>query len=110
MKNLTKKIEASHRTAIYTALFGKSEHTINGRGKRPNLPELDATRRLPYHWDWENTNHTFLTNIEGANFSLARREQLEKRLHQLKSHKPDSSENRDWSAEITRRVAAGDFS
>lgn len=87
MKNPTKTIEAAARTKIYTALFGRQEHTFNGQGKRPNLPELDSTRRLPYHWTLADAKDTWEHNKAAANFTPARTEYLENRLHNLRNHK-----------------------
>lgn len=76
------------RTAIYTALYGRSEHTFNRHiYKRPNEPSLDVNRHLPFHWEWHTAEQVFKASIEDAQFNPATRAMLEARLEQLKHYR-----------------------
>ena len=81
-----KYIRKDARTAIYKALYSKSEATLF-KGKRPNVPENDFSRRLPYHWEWQKAVAVWKANVEAAAFTPKRKAELEAHLDSLKHRK-----------------------
>lgn len=86
------KAKADARTAIYTVLFGKQEHTYLMQSERPdkraNRPEFDMTRRLSTFWSYANANEVYHQLVGLADFDPVRKLAMEARLAQLKHHKP----------------------
>lgn len=81
------------RTQIYTALFGKQQHTYQTPAwrelnKRANTPQNDESRRFSAFWEWPAAKAVWEMYKLDADFSPAQFEALEERLTQLKRHPP----------------------
>lgn len=73
------------RTAIYRTLYGRCGE-IDGRGA--NDPMQDETRRLSADWSYQQAERTWKEFIELAQFTPQAKALHERRLDQLKHHKP----------------------
>lgn len=79
----------SARTAIYTVLFGKQEHTYFDKEHRPkrrsNVPEHDETRQLSHFWEYSSAKQTFDELIYECKFTPERIAFLRQRLETLRA-------------------------
>lgn len=90
------------RKRIYRELYG-----IQGelQGRKTNHPATDETRRFDTFWSYQNAVHVFETNVDIAQFTLAERGLLERRLDSLRNYKQRSKEMAEIAATIDAVVS-----